>query len=135
METVIPFQTPYNHLQLIEWKLSTKKVVERKAKKQQQQMNQLTDMILALRSLLSFHSQQQQVPNSSAHNIPHSSGVGQGAIANAVDNTPLNGAAPGNKMEMAGLYGGNIPPKRVAPNRMSGRTGHKYISQWCWVMR
>ena len=59
METVIPFQTPYNHLQLIEWKLSTKKVVERKAKKQQQQMNQLTDMILALRSLLSFHSQQQ----------------------------------------------------------------------------
>ena len=30
--------------------------------------------------------------------------------------------------------GGNTPPKRVSPNR-SGRTGHKYISQWCWVMR
>ena len=30
--------------------------------------------------------------------------------------------------------GGNTPPKRVSPNR-SGRTGHKYVSQWCWVMR
>ena len=34
-------------------------VVEGKARKQQQQMNQLTEMILALRSLLSFHSPQQ----------------------------------------------------------------------------
>ena len=58
-------------------------------------MNQLTDMISALTSLISFHSQQQQVFNSSAHNTPHS---GVAAIANAGDNTPLNGVAPGNQM-------------------------------------
>ena len=57
-------------------------------------MNQLTDMISALTSLISFHSQQQQVFNSSAHNTPHS---GVAAIANAGDNTPLNGVAPGNQ--------------------------------------
>ena len=60
------------------------------------QLNQLTDMISMLSSLISFHSQQQQVPNSPAHNASHS-GVG-GAIANAGDNTPLNGVAPGNQM-------------------------------------
>ena len=69
--------------------------VERTAEKQQQQMNQLTDMISTLTSLISFYSQQQQVPNSSANNTPHS---GVGAIANAFDNTPLNGVAPGNQM-------------------------------------
>ena len=37
--------------------------VERTSEKQQQQMNQLTDMISTLKSLISFHSQQQQVPN------------------------------------------------------------------------
>ena len=58
-------------------------------------MNQLTDMILTLTSLISFHSQQQQVPNFSAHNTPHS---GAEAIENAVDNIPLNGVAPGNQM-------------------------------------
>ena len=47
-------------------------VVERTAEKQQQQMNQLTGMISTLTSLISFHSQQQQVPNSSAHNTSHS---------------------------------------------------------------
>ena len=67
--------------------------MERTTEKQQQQMNQLTDMISTLTSLISFHSQQQQVSNSSAHNTPHS---GVGAIANPGDNTPLNGVAPGN---------------------------------------
>ena len=37
-------------------------VVERTAKKQQQQTNQLTDMILTSTLLISFHSQEQQVP-------------------------------------------------------------------------
>ena len=100
-------------------------VVERTTKKQQQQMSQLTDMIPSLMSLILFHSQQQQVPNSSAHNTPHN---GVGAIANAGDNTPLNGVSPGN--QMAGLihggvgilpHGDNISVK-VAPG--SWETGH-----------
>ena len=56
-------------------------------------MRQLTDMISTLTSLISFHSQQQQVSISSARNTPHS---GVGAFANADDNTALNGVAPGN---------------------------------------
>ena len=66
-------------------------------------MSHLTDMISTLKSLISFCSQQQQVLNSSAHNTPHS---GVGAIANAVDNTPLNGVAPGN--QMTGLIRGGV---------------------------
>ena len=66
-------------------------------------MSQLTDMISTLKSLISFYSQQQQVLNSSAHNIPHS---GVGAIANTGDNTPLNGVAPFN--QMTGLIHGGV---------------------------
>lgn len=44
---------------------------------------------------MSFHSQQQQLPNSSVHNTPH---IGVGVIANSVDNTPSNGVKPGNQM-------------------------------------
>ena len=50
-------------------------------------MNQLIHMISTLTSLISFHSQQQQVPKSSAHNTAHS---GVGAIANTGNNTPSN---------------------------------------------
>ena len=38
-------------------------LVERTAEMRQQEMNQLTDMISTLTSLISFHNQQQQVPN------------------------------------------------------------------------
>ena len=48
------------------------KEVKRTAEKQQQQMNQLTDMISTITSSISFHNQQQQVPNTSAGNTPHS---------------------------------------------------------------
>ena len=44
------------------------------------------------------------------------------------------GHGHGGKGGLMPPNGGNTPPKRVSPNR-SGRTGHKYISQWCWVMR
>ena len=65
-------------------------------------MNQLTDMVSTLTSLISFLSQQ-QVSNSSAHNTPHS---GVGDIANVGDNTPSNGVAPGN--QMTGLINGGV---------------------------
>ena len=47
--------------------------------------------------------QQQHVPNSSAHNTPHS---GVGGIANAGDSTPLNGVTPVN--QMTGLINGGV---------------------------
>ena len=78
-------------------------VVERTAEKQQQQMNQLTDMISTLTSLISLHNQQQQVSNSSALTTPHS---GVSAIAKAGDITPLNGVVPGN--QMTGLINGRV---------------------------
>ena len=52
---MIPLQTLNSYLQLTVRKLD--QVVERTAKTQQQQMNQLTDMNLTLTSLISFHSQ------------------------------------------------------------------------------
>ena len=66
-------------------------------------MSQLTDMISTLTSLISFHSQQQQVSISSSHNTLHS---GVEATANAGDNTPLNGVASGN--QMTGLIHGGV---------------------------
>ena len=78
-------------------------VVERTAEKQQQQMNQLTDMISTLTSLISLHNQQQQVSNSSALTTPHS---GVSAIAKAGDITPLNGVVSGN--QMTGLINGRV---------------------------
>ena len=66
-------------------------------------MNQLTDIISTLTSSIPFHSQRQQVSNSSAHNTSH---IGVGAIANASDNTPLNGVAPGN--QVTGLIRGGV---------------------------
>ena len=77
--------------------------VKRTTEKQQQRKGQLTDMISTLTSLISFHSQQQQVPNSSTHNTPHS---GVGAPTNVGDNTLLNGVAPGN--QMTGLIHGGV---------------------------
>ena len=102
--------------------------MERTAEKQQQQMNQLTDMISMLTSLISFHSQQQQVPNSSAHNTPQS---GVGAIVNAGDNTSLNGVAPGNQMTglihsgVVILAQGDNTLVKVAPGSREAGHGHK----------
>ena len=76
-------------------------VVERTAEKQQQQINQLSDMISTLTFLISFHNQQQQVTNSSAHKTPHS---GVGAIANVGDNTLSNEVAPVNQMKSQRPY-------------------------------
>ena len=69
-------------------------VVERTSEKQQQKLTQLTDMISTLTSLISLHTQQQQVSYSLAHNT-HYSGVG--VIANT-GNTPSNGVTTGNQM-------------------------------------
>ena len=91
-------------------------------------MNQLADMISMLTSLIPFHSQQQQVPNSSAHNTPQS---GVGAIVNAGDNTPLNGVAPGNQMTGLIHSGIVILPQgdntlvKVAPGSQEAGHGHK----------
>ena len=88
-------------------------------------MSQLTDMISTLKSLISFYSQQRQVLNSSAHNIPHSR---VGAIANTGDNTPLNGVAPGSQMTGLIRDGVEILPQgdktsvKVAPG--SREAGH-----------
>ena len=57
-------------LPAIDWKEITDQVVERTEEKKQQHINQLTDMISTLTSLIFFHIQQQQVPNSSAHDTP-----------------------------------------------------------------
>ena len=99
--------------------------MERTPEKQQQQMNQLPDMISTLTSLISFHSQQRQVPNSLAHNTPHS---GVGAIANADDNTPLNAVAPGNQMTGLIHGGAGILPQDdntlVKVARGSREAGH-----------
>ena len=97
---MIALQTPYTCLQLIVGKLSTKWWKEQQ-KKQQQQINQLSDMISTLTFLISFHNQQQQVTNSSAHKTPHS---GVGAIANVGDNTPSSEVAPVNQMKSQRPY-------------------------------
>ena len=60
-------------------------------------------IMVVLTSLISSHSQQQQVPNSRGYNTPHS---GVGAIPNAGDNTPWNGVTPGN--QMTGLVNGGV---------------------------
>ena len=61
-----------NTIQLptIDWREIIDQVVERTEEKRQQHINQLTDMISTLTSLIFFHIQQQQVPNSSAHDTP-----------------------------------------------------------------
>ena len=90
-------------------------------------MDQLTGMISTLPSLILFYSQQQQVPNSSAHNIPHS---GIGAIANTGDNIPSNGVAPGNQMTGHNNGGVEILPQgdntsvKVVPGSRVAGQGH-----------
>ena len=104
------------------------KVVERTAEKQQQQMNQLTDMISTITSSISFQNQQQQVPNTSADNTPHSGKIT--AIANAGDNTPSNGVAPGNQMtglindEVGILAQGDNTSVKVAHSSRTAGHGH-----------
>ena len=60
-------------------------------------------MTSTLSSLIPFHSQQQQVTDPFAHNIPY---IRVAAIANTGDNTPSNGVAPGN--QMTGLLIGEV---------------------------
>ena len=71
-------------------------------------MNQSTDTVLILKSLISFRSQQQQVPNSSAHNTPHSE---VGDIANAGDSTHSVGIAPVNQITGLNYGGVGISPQ------------------------
>ena len=83
--------------------------------------------MVVLTSLISSHSQQQQVPNFRGYNTPHS---GVGAIPNAGDNPPSNGVTPGN--QMTGLVNGGVrilsqgdnASVKVAPSRRAAGHGH-----------
>ena len=65
---MIPFQAPQSPA--IDCTEIIGQLVEGTAEKQQHQMNQLvkTDMTSTITLLISFHSQQQQFPNSSVYN-------------------------------------------------------------------
>ena len=117
-------------------------IVERTAEKRQHEMNQLTDMISTLTSLISFHNQQQQVPNFLGTNNTSSNVVATGnhmtghnnggaRILPQGENTSLK-VAPGGRAAGHGHggkgggfippYGDNTPSTGVALSRGSG--GH-----------